>query len=176
MGSLGPCRQSRDPIAGSPRISIMPNRIAQLPVVTLVAIVVAAVVVPTGASGDEQVPSGSRQFQTEQSFQLPGGRATRAFTLRERSGVILLNRLTSRVACVRSSRLGSRARRCARHELAGAERPLALVPAARSLEICTQGGGVVPDAAGDLAFGWSSWRARRPRPLRLRRRAATVEG
>jgi hypothetical protein len=76
------------------RIQFMPNRFARVPVSSIAAILLAAMVVPASVSSGARVLTGSTPFQTERSFQLPGGRATRTFTLRERSGVILLNRLT----------------------------------------------------------------------------------
>lgn len=72
----------------------MPKRISHPSVASIAAILLAAFVLSPGASGSDRAPRGSRPFQTERSFQLPGGRVARTFTLRERSGVILLNRLT----------------------------------------------------------------------------------
>jgi len=48
--------------------------------------------VAVAAKGDAGSPRG--RVQTTKTFHLAAGRATRTFTFRERSGVILLNRLT----------------------------------------------------------------------------------
>ena len=85
--------------------------------------------------------TGSRPFQTERSFQLPGGRAMRTFTLRERSGVILFNRLDG-AARGPGARRGAdpRARRCARDELARRATTLrSRAGGTGLLEVCTQG-------------------------------------
>jgi hypothetical protein len=49
---------------------------------------------PSAATGQRQLRAGVRGFETTRTFRLPAGRAVRTFTLRERSGVILVNRLT----------------------------------------------------------------------------------
>ena len=72
----------------------MPKRSTNVPATLIAAVLLAAFVLSPGASGGDRTPRASSPFQTERLFQLPGGRATRTFTLRERSGVILLNRLT----------------------------------------------------------------------------------
>jgi len=51
-----------------------------------------AVAVAVAARGDAGSPRG--RFQTTKAFYLDAGQATRTFTFRERSGVILRNRLT----------------------------------------------------------------------------------
>jgi hypothetical protein len=49
------------------------------------------------AAATESSPTGaSHSFKTARTFQLPAGRASRIFTLHERRGVILVNRLTVR--------------------------------------------------------------------------------
>ena len=63
------------PIVAQTRIQFMPNRFARLPVSSIAAILLAAMVVPAGVSSGDRVLTGSRPFQTERSFQLPGGRA-----------------------------------------------------------------------------------------------------
>ena len=59
------------------------------------AATVAALLLPTQtAAGNSQVHRWASPFQTSRVFRLGSGRTTRAFTFRERSGVILVNRLT----------------------------------------------------------------------------------
>ena len=60
----------------------------------LIAVAIAGVVLPTAAAQSRHRPDGRRVgFQTSRSFELGAGRSVRTFTLRERSGVILLNRV-----------------------------------------------------------------------------------
>jgi hypothetical protein len=49
---------------------------------------------PVAADSQRQAQVSSRRFQTTQTFELDAGRAARTFAFRERSGVILVNRLT----------------------------------------------------------------------------------
>jgi hypothetical protein len=49
---------------------------------------------PVAANSQRQAQTAATRFQTIRTFNLDGGRAARTFTFRERSGVILLNRLT----------------------------------------------------------------------------------
>lgn len=51
---------------------------------------------PSAATTPHRAPPAARGFETARTFQLPAGRASRLFTLHERSGVILVNRLTVR--------------------------------------------------------------------------------
>lgn len=46
------------------------------------------------AATQPREPAGSTRFQVTRTFELGAGRVTRTFTLRERTGVILVNRLT----------------------------------------------------------------------------------
>lgn len=63
--------------------------------VTLIAVFVLLLLVQSaGAGGTRTARADSRVFQTTRTFELDTGRATRTFTLRERGGVILINRLT----------------------------------------------------------------------------------
>jgi hypothetical protein len=57
--------------------------------------VVLLVVQPSAATVQERTGT-AQGFQTTRTLQLPAGRASRTFTLRERSGVILVNRITVR--------------------------------------------------------------------------------
>jgi hypothetical protein len=49
---------------------------------------------PAAAAGERQARAPSNAFKTTRTLELGAGSATRTFTLRERSGVILVNRLT----------------------------------------------------------------------------------
>jgi hypothetical protein len=51
---------------------------------------------PSAATVQERTGNPRHGFETTRTLQLPAGRASRTFTLRERSGVILVNRLTVR--------------------------------------------------------------------------------
>lgn len=51
---------------------------------------------PSAATVQERTGNTKQGFETTRTLQLPAGRASRTFTLRERSGVILVNRLTVR--------------------------------------------------------------------------------
>jgi hypothetical protein len=51
---------------------------------------------PSGATQQRRTSTTVQGFQTTRTLQLPKGRATRTFTLRERKGVILVNRITVR--------------------------------------------------------------------------------
>lgn len=51
---------------------------------------------PSAATAPHRARTATRGFETGRTFQLPAGHASRFFTLRERSGVILVNRLTVR--------------------------------------------------------------------------------
>lgn len=51
---------------------------------------------PSAATVKKRAGNTKRGFETTRSLHLPAGRASRTFTLRERSGVILVNRLTVR--------------------------------------------------------------------------------
>jgi hypothetical protein len=51
---------------------------------------------PSAATAPKRTRMTAHGFETTRTFQLPAGRAARVFTLHERSGVILLNRLTVR--------------------------------------------------------------------------------
>jgi hypothetical protein len=51
---------------------------------------------PSAATAPNRVRTATPGFETVRTLQLPAGRASRFFTLRERSGVILVNRLTVR--------------------------------------------------------------------------------
>ena len=55
----------------------------------------AALLLPTQTTaGNSRLHRTASPFQTSRVFRLGSGHATRAFTFRERSGVILVNRLT----------------------------------------------------------------------------------
>jgi hypothetical protein len=71
----------------------MSNHIARVPVASIAVILVVAALPPHG-TGDPLGHPRSASFVTERTFLLPAGRVTRAFTLQERRGVILLNRLS----------------------------------------------------------------------------------
>jgi hypothetical protein len=62
----------------------------RLDVSSIVVFVLLALVQPA----DAVPPRTSPAFQTTRTFELDAGRATRTFTLHERDGVILINRLT----------------------------------------------------------------------------------
>jgi hypothetical protein len=62
----------------------------RLDVSSTVVLVLLALAQPAGA----EAPRASPAFQTTRTFELGAGRATRTFTLHERDGVILINRLT----------------------------------------------------------------------------------
>jgi len=62
----------------------------RLDVSSIVVLVLLVLAQPAGAVA----PRASPAFQTTRTFELGTGRATRTFTLRERDGVILVNRLT----------------------------------------------------------------------------------
>ena len=49
---------------------------------------------PVAADSQRHTQTASTRFQTTRTFKLDAGRTARTFTFRERSGVILLNRLT----------------------------------------------------------------------------------
>jgi hypothetical protein len=49
---------------------------------------------PVAADNQRQAQASSSRFQTTRTFELDASRAARTFTFRERSGVILVNRLT----------------------------------------------------------------------------------
>ena len=51
---------------------------------------------PSAATVQKKAGNAKQGFETTRTLQLPAGRASRTFTLRERSGVILVNRLTVR--------------------------------------------------------------------------------
>jgi hypothetical protein len=51
---------------------------------------------PATATVQKQAGTAAQGFETSRTFQLPAGRASRTFTLREGRGVILVNRLTVR--------------------------------------------------------------------------------
>lgn len=51
---------------------------------------------PSSATMQTRAGNAKQGFETTRTLQLPAGRASRTFTLRERSGVILVNRLTVR--------------------------------------------------------------------------------
>jgi hypothetical protein len=51
---------------------------------------------PSAATMQQRTGNTKQGFETTRTLQLPAGRASRTFTLRERSGVILINRLTVR--------------------------------------------------------------------------------
>jgi hypothetical protein len=51
---------------------------------------------PAAATVPDRARTAAHRFETTRTFQLPAGRASRTFTFRERSGVILVNRLTVR--------------------------------------------------------------------------------
>jgi hypothetical protein len=50
----------------------------------------------SAAPAPNRMRTTARSFETARTFQLPAGRASRIFTLHERRGVILVNRLTVR--------------------------------------------------------------------------------
>lgn len=54
------------------------------------------VVQRSAATAQQRTRPTAQVFQTTRTLQLPSGRASRTFTLRERSGVIFVNRLTVR--------------------------------------------------------------------------------
>lgn len=62
----------------------------------IAAAAVLLVVLPAAATAPERRRTGARGFETTRTFQLPAGPASRTFTFHERSGVILVNRLTVR--------------------------------------------------------------------------------
>lgn len=51
---------------------------------------------PSAATAPHRASTAALGFKTARTFELPAGRASRFFTLHERSGVILVNRLTVR--------------------------------------------------------------------------------
>jgi hypothetical protein len=51
---------------------------------------------PSAATAQKKAGNAKQGFETTRTLQLPAGRASRTFTVRERSGVILVNRLTVR--------------------------------------------------------------------------------
>jgi hypothetical protein len=51
---------------------------------------------PSAATVQQRTGNPKHSFETTRTLRLPAGRASRTFTLRERSGVILVNRLTVR--------------------------------------------------------------------------------
>lgn len=61
---------------------------------SLAAALLLIVAQPVAADSQGQPQAASTRFQTTRTFELDAGRATRTFTLRERTGVILVNRLT----------------------------------------------------------------------------------
>jgi hypothetical protein len=61
---------------------------------SLAAALVLIAAQPVAADSQRQPQAASTRFQTTRTFELDAGRSTRTFTLRERSGVILVNRLT----------------------------------------------------------------------------------
>ena len=72
------------------------GRGARTSFVTRIAVLSAVfVLLAAGFSTDAAAPDGNR-FQTSRTFHLGAGHAVRTFTLAERDGVILLNRLTVR--------------------------------------------------------------------------------
>jgi len=72
------------------RMSCVGSRRFRIDVSSLVALMFLALAQPAGAVA----PRASPAFQTMRTFALDAGRATRTFTLHERGGVILVNRLT----------------------------------------------------------------------------------
>ena len=72
------------------RMSCVGSRRLRLDVISTVVLVFVAFAQPACAVG----PRASPNFQTTRTFALDAGRATRTFTLHERGGVILVNRLT----------------------------------------------------------------------------------
>jgi hypothetical protein len=84
---------------------------------------------PVAADSQGQPQAGSTRFQTTRTFQLDAGRSRRTFTLRERSGVILVNRLTvpHGVRGLRRRTHPARRRRTSL-KLAEPQQPLALMP------------------------------------------------
>ena len=76
------------------RISSVGSRRLHLEVTLIAAFVLLLLVQSAGAEGKLTARAASPVFQTTRTFELGTGRATRTFTLRERDGVILINRLT----------------------------------------------------------------------------------
>jgi hypothetical protein len=60
----------------------------------VVASLLLIAVQPVAADSQRQAQAAATRFQTTRTFKLDAGRASRTFTFRERSGVIVLNRLT----------------------------------------------------------------------------------
>lgn len=73
--------------------SVEPHRL-RLDVSSIAALTLLVLVQPAGAAAKLAPHVASTGFQTTRTFALGAGRATRTFTLRERDGVILVNRLT----------------------------------------------------------------------------------
>jgi len=76
------------------RISSVGSRRLHLEVTLIAAFVLLLLVQSAGAEGKLTARAASPVFQTTRTFEFGTGRATRTFTLRERDGVILINRLT----------------------------------------------------------------------------------
>ena len=138
---------------------------------SLAAALLLIVAQPVAADSQGQPQAASTRFQTTRTFELDAGRATRTFTFRERSGVILVNRLTvlhgvrafvdARIPHLAGARVSSwpshnnPSLSCRRHG---------------PFDVCTPKPRVVPDAAGHLALPpRQTQRSNRTNPPRLSR-------
>lgn len=89
---------------------------------------------PVAADSQRRAQTGSSRFQTTRTFELDAGHAVRTFRFRERSGVILVNRLTvpHGVRAFVDARI-PHPRRGTSLKLAEPRRPRALLPTTRHL-------------------------------------------
>lgn len=88
-----PC--PRDSLGEQTRISSVTSRPSWVHA-RLIAVSLLLVIAPSATAASTRHPhANASAFQTTRTFELGAGRATRTFTFRERSGVILVNRLTA---------------------------------------------------------------------------------
>jgi hypothetical protein len=76
------------------RISSVTSRPSWVRARSIAVSLVLLIAPSTSAAGTRHTHAHASAFQATRTFELGAGRATRTFTFRERSGVILLNRLT----------------------------------------------------------------------------------